>query len=58
MPSARLPCAARARRRLRNSPLRGDYSCNSPLRGDYSCLSERKLMDWLTRPGCDIEINV
>jgi hypothetical protein len=48
MPSARLPCAARARRRLRNSPLRGDYSC----------LSERKLMDWLTRPGCDIEINV
>jgi predicted XRE-type DNA-binding protein len=28
------------------------------MRGDYTNLSERKLMDCLTRLGCDIEISV
>ena len=28
------------------------------MRGDFSNLSERKLMDWLTRLGYDIEIKV
>ena len=28
------------------------------MRGDFTNLSERKLMDWLTRLGYDIEIKV